>query len=835
MSRFPRVYRWVAILAVVCMSPVLVVALAETRAEDSESSWVDASNFSQDEATRQSKDETAKTVTKASKLSDEVLVSGHPTTPAQSSATVQVQPAALQDQPQIDPSQVVRPEVAGPQTETSFAADYFSRATFGLGVSQARPLEVTDTSNIAFILGGESKTRVATDLGNLLEKSPSARGVRIQKRTPIMNDPRVEGSRIGQTNASGSYWVPARLDLDTMVSKVDSRIIANALVVKGPYSALFGPGFNFVDIDFLPTPRFEHGFQWHGSTSADYKTNGEQFYGRQNLWGGGRDWGFRLGYGHRVGNDYTTGAGTEVPSSYNSANIDAAVGYDISDSSYIEINYLRLRQKDVEFPGYALDIDDLTTDGYDIRYVVEDQPHYDRLTFDVWHNQTQFDASAQRSGKRKQFPFFDFIRLTARSNVDSVSSGYSLAATWGDTDSGQLTVGTDLRVVQQQLNEFAMGRIGFLVFGGNSPIPKSFSANPGLFASLTRPVNDDLNVTVGARLDYQASEVTDDPARLTALGLGVPQSSLDEILGTNQYDQDRVAPMVFVRGDYALNDCWTLDAGAAYAQRPPSLTEFYAAQPFLFVLQNGVNTVTGDPQLNSEQRLQFDLGLQYKSDDWRAGIRGFHAWMFDYITYENLRTLGGLIEQVSLKYVNTELATLTGTEMYLEADWNDWTTPFATLSYVQATDQTRNGNFATLRAMGGAPSVRVAGLPRGFFSGVPGRRVEPLPSIPPLQARAGVRIHEPSEQPLWNVELAARMVAPQNRVARSLLETPSPGFTVWDLRGYWQAREDVLLVAGVENFTDKQYREHLDFRSVLNGISVFQPGISFYFGTEVSY
>jgi outer membrane receptor protein involved in Fe transport len=37
------------------------------------------------------------------------------------------------------------------------------------------------------------------------------------------------------------------------------------------------------------------------------------------------------------------------------------------------------------------------------------------------------------------------------------------------------------------------------------------------------------------------------------------------------------------------------------------------------------------------------------------------------------------------------------------------------------------------------------------------------------------------------------------------------------------------MIAGVENLTDKQYQEHLDIRRV------FQPGISFYFGSEVRY
>jgi hypothetical protein len=37
-------------------------------------------------------------------------------------------------------------------------------------------------------------------------------------------------------------------------------------------------------------------------------------------------------------------------------------------------------------------------------------------------------------------------------------------------------------------------------------------------------------------------------------------------------------------------------------------------------------------------------------------------------------------------------------------------------------------------------------------------------------------------------------------------------------------------VAGVENFTDKQYLEHLDLRT-----GVFQPGINYYFGSELTY
>lgn len=70
----------------------------------------------------------------------------------------------------------------------------------------------------------------------------------------------------------------------------------------------------------------------------------------------------------------------------------------------------------------------------------------------------------------------------------------------------------------------------------------------------------------------------------------------------------------------------------------------------------------------------------------------------------------------------------------------------------------------------------------------------------------------------------------QDLVAKSLRELPTPGFTTYDVHSFWQVNQNVLLVAGVENLTDKQYREHLDIRT---GVS--QPGINFAFGTQIVY
>jgi len=177
----------------------------------------------------------------------------------------------------------------------------------------------------------------------------------------------------------------------------------------------------------------------------------------------------------------------------------------------------------------------------------------------------------------------------------------------------------------------------------------------------------------------------------------------------------------------------------------------------------------------------------------------------------------GQTTQISqVVFTNTDLATLAGGEMYVEADACDWVTPFATLSYVQGRDLTHID-------------------PRRDPTLVSSRRVfdtEPLPGIAPLELRGGVRVHEAGKTPRWSVEFTARSVMGQHEVATSLNEIPSSGFTVFDIRGFWQVTPNFLVVSGVENLGDKFYREHLD---PLFGNLLFRPGVNYYLTLQLTY
>src|SRR5207248_2394701 len=125
---------------------------------------------------------------------------------------------------------------------------------------------------------------------------------------------------VGQiyVQADGAFWQPARPDLDTIVSKLDASMIRDIIIIKGPYSSHYGPAFSFLDVVTYDTPRYQKGTEVHEQTILGYQTNGSQWKGRQSFWGGGEDWGFRVGYGILTGNDYRAGNGADIPASYNS-------------------------------------------------------------------------------------------------------------------------------------------------------------------------------------------------------------------------------------------------------------------------------------------------------------------------------------------------------------------------------------------------------------------------------------------------------------------------------------------------------------------------------------
>ena len=94
----------------------------------------------------------------------------------------------------------------------------------------------------------------------------------------------------------------------------------------------------------------------------------------------------------------------------------------------------------------------------------------------------------------------------------------------------------------------------------------------------------------------------------------------------------------------------------------------------------------------------------------------------------------------------------------------------------------------------------------------------------------GLRWHDPSRKK-YGVELSARVVAAQHHVSTRLAEPSTPGFTTFDLRGYWQFNKHLKVNGGVENITNTNYLEHLS----VHDPAVFEPGTNLFLGAQLDF
>jgi outer membrane receptor protein involved in Fe transport len=754
------------------------------------------------------------------------------------------------------------------------------------GAQAPRSEAVRETPGAISVSGGQSQPRAAGDVGDLLGKSQESTGVELQRRTPITSDARIRGEHVGQVTvfSDGGFFFPARQDLDTAISKYDSSFLRDVILLKGPYSVLYGPGFSFLDVATLDAPRNKDGFDIRFLTNYGYQSNGERSNGTQQIWGGDADWGFRVGWGLRRGTDYSAGDGRGVPSSYWSQPINFAVGYSLDDCNRIEFKGLRLDQRDVEFAGLYFDINHLYTDAYALRYTSEKQQYFDKLNIDLWYNRTS--ANGDTSNGSKQAFLFNLLFGSFTTQViptqppvavavldhsftgfTEVSRGYRLGVTWGEPEYPRLTVGSDMNFVNQQLAEFLQLDSYYPIqqfFGSsqgyqNLGIPNARMYDPGIFAEAVLPVGKRLTFKAGARGDWvettsynrfisgnipifftpPASPIYGFDPIIFSSNPQVVALSPSQFTAPGYYNlnQDFALWSAYISGDYKIDQHLTVLGSFGYAQRPPTLTELYAAGPFVGVLQQGLDRLYGDPFLAPEKLKQMDIGLRADYGWFRGGVNGFYAWIDDYITFD-LNTQGsgnavpgtvtpsnqppnpnptGTNSQIAqVVFRNTDTATLAGGEVFSEVDVIDWLTTFGNVTYVQGRDLTHIGNS-------GNPNL--ASSRRTIDT-------EPLPAIPPLEGRVGLRLHEARRNPRWAIEGAVRLVAAQNLFAASLQEFPTPGFAVWDLRAYWQVNENMLLTAGVENIGDRFYREHLDPRA---GDQMWRPGTNAYVGAQLQY
>lgn len=672
------------------------------------------------------------------------------------------------------------------------------------------------------VSGAEGQASASRDIGSVLAEASTVQSAKMRQRSAVSLDPNIRGYKYGQVymQTNGVYSMPARADLDSVFSYVDPGMVQNVVVIPGPYGLRYGPGFAFLDVQRKPTPRYETP-QTDVDLVGNIRTNGGQVYGRATVLGGGSTYGYQFSYGHRGGSDYEAGNGLKIPSSYENRDFWGEFGWDLDTDRRISFAYNRLDQTDTEYADQFFDIDFLVHNGFELNYVDENAfAAWSRFDATLWYNTTRF-AGNTNNKRNPNFPVMQRVewalddhfgrtpgpraddtvaRLTGTTNGATQNGGMRGAFRFGEEDDLHLRVGADVRLIEQRINE-TLHETPDIPDSIHTNMPRAWQTNPGVYAEFREPVTERWTAALGGRFDYAATR-----ARAADLRPGSMLPGRAEFL-----QQDDFLYSFYFTNDYELTSALTAHAGFGYAQRPPTLIERYADGMFLNLVQSPFTRVIGDPQLNPERNWQADFGLSIDQQIWRGKATYYHAWISDYVTFED-DWVDALTDARLLRYINTPLATLHGFELFGELDVAPRLSLFGKMSYVEGSDQEIG---------------------------------RPLPSIPPLESTVGLRLHDRNRGNRWGMELAARMVADQNRTGwvrmgddLRELEERTGGFTVWNLRAYYNHTKDFQLVAGIDNLFGRTYQEHLDGR--LRGPTgfpatvtrVLRPGFSPYFGLQ---
>lgn len=652
----------------------------------------------------------------------------------------------------------------------------------------------------------------------------------------------------------GQYFEPVRWDLDTITNKIDPGIVQDVIVVQGPYAVQYGPGFTFMDIVTRPTPR-NQATQYR--TSMSWLPNGQGVYGRETISGGTQDFGYRLSYGHRNANDYQAGNGSSIASHYNMGDVLAELGYNLSSSQRIEGQYRRQDMNHTAYPGQFFDVSSLETNAYNLRYIDEDvTAPWTRLTAQGWYNNNNltgntFNESQQPVVSQVQNALTNYYYLLPPGAPPSGlaglptlspplvgfsggtvgymrSTGGRIVAQFGELDEVSLTTGADVRVLNQQvLESFTIAPFVGLPPGSTVPpgstippgvpglagppfathalvppfstgMPAAQMINPGAFAEMTLPWTPYFRTKIGGRGDY---------VNTTAYGPFPSSNSLP----TTGLSQNNGLYAFYMVNQLDITQHWNAAFSFGEAQRPPSLIDRYADGMFLGILQSGFRRVIGDPNLAPERNWQIDAQVNGNYENWRGFLRGYNSWVNNYITYsQNL--VPDPTGATLLTTLNTPQAQLRGFEAFNSLDVAPRVTPFASARYVYAEDVTIH---------------------------------QALPGIPPLQAFAGIRFHDPNAGKKWGLEVFATMTQVQNRVgvlritdegntlAPNPIERRVGGWTIASMRGYWNISQNVMLSGGINNIFNRNYIQFLSLQS--GNYQVLSPGISPYMSLEWIY
>ncbi|KVD31292.1 TonB-dependent copper receptor [Burkholderia ubonensis] len=542
---------------------------------------------------------------------------------------------------------------------------------------------------------------------------------------------------------------PGRMDAPT--SYIAPESYDKLTVVKGPQTVLYGPGASAGTVLFeRTTRRFDKpGMRFDGSlVGGSFGRNDQNI----DVTAGTPDVYGRVTANHAHSDDYKDGNGRTVPSQWDKWNADAALGWTPDDHTRVELT-AGGGDGYARYAGRGMDGAHFRRETFGLSF---DRQHIgdvlDRVEARVYYNEA--DHVMDNYTLRMPDPTSS-MPMRMASEVRRRTLGARAAATFRFGDDFKLVAGVDAQSNRLD-SRSAMGRQNYADKPWNA---QTTMWNAGAFGELTWYASDASRVIGGARVDYASAR---DKRPTTGGMMGKPNPTFDD-------DRSRVLPSGFIRYERdltALPVTWY--AGIGHAERFPDYWELFSAK------RGPAGAVNAFSAVKPEKTTQLDIGAQYRSERLDAWVSAYAGYVQDFILFNYAAGMMGSTTQAT--NVNAQIM---GGEAGVA--WR----PVAPLRVETSLAYAWGRNVAT---------------------------GDPLPQMPPLEARFGVEYTRGA----WSAGGLWRVVASQHRYALNEGNVvgkdfgPSAGFGVLSLHAQYNVSKTVQVSVGVDNVLNKAYTEHLN-------------------------
>ena len=477
--------------------------------------------------------------------------------------------------------------------------------------------------------------------------------------------------------------------------------------------------------------------------------------------------------------NYEDGSGRTVRSAFDQKSAGLTLGY-VGQNSELAFDAEYDLAEDILFPGAGMDSPFDETITYRLRGGVDvDMGALTRVEGTLYH-----------------------------SAVDHVMDNYSLRPVGGmamrtpatsDTTGGKLEARLSFGATEAKLGvDFQSNTREATVFGGppaaigrieaNDPAllrfriwPDVTIAQTGLYFESETDLTNATALTLGLRYDHVKAKA-DTAGVPTAAGV-TPNMMYAAQYGTTfatARTEDNIGGLV--RLEHALNDDTLIFAGLSRSVRTADATERAIARMGW----------VGNPDIDPEKHHQLDVGVQMDRGAWYLDANAYVDWVDDYILRDQFSVAG----VTTYRNVSAQLAGIEIAAGWEHRGWEIWGD--ATYTYGENTTDNRA-----------------------------------IAQIPPLHGQVSVAYG----QDRWRTGARVNWATEQDRIDISRDPGTTSGYATLDLFGSYDLTDDVVLLAGIDNVTDKTYANHLSRANIFDPTvtQVNEPGRTLYISIDARF